>query len=400
MARDIHKALNKFEKKKQDNIIENDDILEENKELIIDFLDWKKQDLQNKKGREEDDKIRWSKTLNKYVGLLKNVGEWVDKPLDEFTKEDVQRLYDKLEEGKIKSKNGKKYSHNSRLDYYKKVFKSDFTKRIDKELYQHCKDIMKVTSKESKVRFFEKEDFDDMLLSANNLRDKVLLSLLFDTGMRIGTVLNLKKGDFEKKKDDEINETYYIIRVKKNYTKSNKARSIHTWLDKTSKLLDKYLKDLENGDLLFDISYRYARKIIRRIAKKSDVKVKPEAKTVKPHDFRRSSATYWLKRGMRQDSIKARLGHKPSSTVIDKYVNYLGLDKHKQRKKVNKQNISDLKEKYEKTKNRLKSVEKDLNRLKEHLKEREEKTKELNDLLKEEDVKEFLEDKMIEKKSE
>lgn len=41
-----------------------------------------------------------------------------------------------------------------------------------------------------------------------------------------------------------------------------------------------------------------------------------------------------LKKGWTTDEVNSRLGHRPSSRELDKYVNFLALDRHKPKKKL------------------------------------------------------------------
>ena len=44
------------------------------------------------------------------------------------------------------------------------------------------------------------------------------------------------------------------------------------------------------------------------------------------------------------DEIKSRMGHKPSSTVLDVYVNYKALNKKKTKRKLYDSNLQKIKE--------------------------------------------------------
>jgi hypothetical protein len=51
-----------------------------------------------------------------------------------------------------------------------------------------------------------------------------------------------------------------------------------------------------------------------------------------------------LAKGWSRDEVNARLGHKPSSREIDRYINYLSLDRNKPKQKVYDSNIRQIQE--------------------------------------------------------
>jgi hypothetical protein len=57
-----------------------------------------------------------------------------------------------------------------------------------------------------------------------------------------------------------------------------------------------------------------------------------------------------LRKGWSSDEVNCRLGHKPSSRIIDRYINYLALDRSKPKKKVYESNLRKIEEDFEKQK--------------------------------------------------
>ena len=170
--------------------------------------------------------------------------------------------------------------------------------------------------------------------------------LSFDLCLRIGETMNLMKSDFEKRYNENTKQHYYKIRIRKDITKSKKERRISTLMKESTNLLDRYLKSLKKDEILFPDSYENYRKMIQRISVKNEVKCQPDNNPVTPHVLRKSGATYWLRRGFSIDQIKARLGHKPSSRVIDAYVSYLGLDEEQSVEEIQTGDINEMTKKY------------------------------------------------------
>ena len=109
-------------------------------------------------------------------------------------------------------------------------------------------------------------------------------------------------------------------------------------------MLDQHLRNLEDNDLLFKIDYRSSKKIIDRAVERAGAKCIPNGENVTWKDLRSGMACDLLKKGYTTDEVNARLGHKPSSDEIDKYVNFLAIDRHTPKKKVHQFEMEKLNE--------------------------------------------------------
>lgn len=339
MLKDIYSITGKYQKNKKELYSSE----HKNMKFVKEFIDWKEKRLLAKKGRDENARLRIYKTLNKYINLLSNVATWFDKPLNQLTKKDMQDFYDDFEEGKILSHKGKPFAAKTRRDYYNKVFKSDFFKHLG--LIDIAREVFILEKDEDEeVRYFEYEDLIKMIEKTEDYRKKGLLFFLFDTGMRIGEVLNLKVGDVEfviENEDRELKgEEFFRVHMKAEYSKSKKARTVTNWLDETVGYMKYIVRNRDRNEFLFDWSVSNVRKIIRKLSKLAKVKTTPASLPINIHDFRRSCASYFVRQRRTIDAIKARLGHKPSSNVIDKYVSYHGLDQKEDRIELKKARIN------------------------------------------------------------
>lgn len=359
MVKDIYSAVKRYENRKQ-KILNSLEFNSINKKLFFEWLNKKEEKLKNQKGREETDKIRWSKTLNKYLDFFVGIDKWFKKPFNELTEEDLIKVREDLEEGRITNKKGEKFSQSTRLDYYNKVFKSNFFEFLG--LKEIAKKIFVLEREEdAEVKFFTKEDLDQMTKFSNNIRNKMFLYFLFDTGVRIGTALNIQIKDCEERHNIETKQDYFLIHINKEYTKSKIDSTISLLLPETNELLSTYLKNKKKTkELLFQFSYSNARKLIERVSRVAKIKTKPENKEVSIHDFRKSCATYFLSKKYSIDFVRKRLGHKPSSTVIDKYVNYLGLNEEEAVTQSQEMNYGDLLKKYKETTETVKALDQNL----------------------------------------
>jgi hypothetical protein len=133
---------------------------------------------------------------------------------------------------------------------------------------------------------------------------------------------------------------------------------------------------------LFKFGLSAASDFLKRAVKKAGVKCM-EGQEITFKDLRSSMACHLLKEGWSTDEVNARLGHKPSSRMIDKYVNYLALDKRKPQKKVYDSNIKRLEADLEKQKesNKLQGLR--ISNLMEENEKTKERNKKLEDMEKE-----------------
>lgn len=152
----------------------------------------------------------------------------------------------------------------------------------------------------------------------NDYRDRLIIELLFSSGIRANELLNLSEGLF----DIEERELKVISK--------NKSERI-VFFNKTSKyFLEKYLdaKKIKFGDdykkdIVFvnnsqtRLSDRSLRRIIDRIIKKTDIN-----KEISPHTFRHSFGAYMLRHGMNLHYLQELMGH----TSIESTKLYLEYD--------------------------------------------------------------------------
>jgi len=175
------------------------------------------------------------------------------------------------------------------LGYYDKISSFEYPKR-PKEL----------------PKYLLPEEVEKLALSADGIRDKLIVYLLYSTGMRVSELVRIKV--------DDINLDNMSIRI---FGKGDKEREVF-FNKKTKKLLIEYLSrnNLKPGSYLFygrdgrPIHYVTVERIIRRLREKSGLQ-----KTVTPHILRHSFATYALTKGMDIREIQELLGHASLKTT-------------------------------------------------------------------------------------
>lgn len=158
-------------------------------------------------------------------------------------------------------------------------------------------------------RFFEYNELEELfdacdLGTSLGQRDRLLLEMLYATGVRVSELVNIKVSDI-----DETGQSILVL------GKGNKERYV-TYGDYCSEILDLYLSDgylklntnkscylflNNNGGNLTDRGVRY---ILDRIIKHTSIQ-----KNISPHMIRHSFATHLLNEGADLLSVQKLLGH-------------------------------------------------------------------------------------------
>jgi hypothetical protein len=374
----------KYEKTKA-GLLFDKSICQENRDLWKEFFEWQERKLKRINNLARLDDATY-KTLNHYIGRFKNVNKWFNnKPWKDLTKQDIQKVYDELEDGIIKNRYGKPFS--DRKSYYTKVFKSKPFKLAGKtELAEEVFEFYRPQDN-SEVNFIEFEDFIKLTAVTKTILQKLLLWLAWDIGENIGSLLQLRKKDFRRQLNPHTNEPEYLVDLRKEILKrSRRARVEITNFIETTELLDIVLPNIKEDGLIFNFGHRQALKFIAQCANNTNTKCIPTGKRPTYKDLRNSMCCHLLKIGWRIEEVNSRLGHSPANlSMVTRYANYLALDKRASKIKVSDNNIQGMKETIENYRQREKMeslrIEEQQNRI-ETLEKNKQKTNELvNELI-------------------
>jgi hypothetical protein len=328
-------------------------ICKSNRELFGEFFVWQEKKLKRMNGLRNLDASTF-KTLSGYVHKFRIVNTWFkNKAWKQLTKEDIQTVYDDLEDGKILRKDGKPYE-NLNTTYYSRVFKSKPFELAGK--LKLAKQVIEYTKKSNKeVRFIIEKQFKLIEGAASKLDHRLLLWLAWDIGESINALLKLKKCDFYLQKNSNTKEPEYRVNLKREILKRSRTpRSELTNYTETVNLIDKKLSNLGAQDYLFPFEYRNAKQFLDRFVKKTEQKCIPNGEKVTWKDLRSGMACDLLKKKWTTDEVNKRLGHKPNSDEINKYINFLAIDTHAPKAKIRQFELEELHDKLEKFENREK----------------------------------------------
>lgn len=153
-------------------------------------------------------------------------------------------------------------------------------------------------------RYLEPGEVARMVEACSSLRDRVIILLLFTTGLRVSELVSLRKDDVDLEKRS--------IRVK---GKGGKERVVY-FPEALVPLLKEYMERLPgDSEYLFPsaeghMHYTTVERIVKRAAVSAGLK-----KKVTPHVLRHSFATHSLAMGLDIREIQELLGHSSLSTT-------------------------------------------------------------------------------------
>lgn len=148
---------------------------------------------------------------------------------------------------------------------------------------------------------------EKLKVNSINLRNKVIVYLLLDTGMRLSELVNLQTYNLDLS-NNAINLTY---------TKTAHDRTVFI-SDKTKKLLETYLdvSKIKYGNIIIEfrkrkkVYPRYINRILSDIAQKLSIN-----QSISPHKWRHTYATMCLQNGANLEFVRKTLGHSNLQTT-------------------------------------------------------------------------------------
>jgi integrase/ribosomal protein L40E len=302
--------------------LKDTDTSERNRELILDFRD-----------ECYSQGLSTSRVLF-YTNRLIRITELIEKNFDELGIEDIKRLNRKIEQDgyEVKGDNGET-KRKSYSEWTKQSFRITLKKFIQwikgyewnsKEYPKSVKWLKSSVNKSKKLPedLLTKEEVRTLIGGTTCMRDRALISVLYESGCRIGELLSLKIKHVEF--DD-----YGGILIVNGKTGSRRIRivssvpDLSTWLDMHPN------KDNRESPLWIcigstnhgkELGYRATTKMLSEVAE--DVGVE---KAVNPHAFRHARATH-LASELKEAQMKEYFGWTQASKMASTYVHLSGRD--------------------------------------------------------------------------
>lgn len=232
-------------------------------------------------------------TIRNYISANKNLLKFANKKPEEIEEDDVkyyvsENLSEKASSSIILFLAAIKFA-------YLNILKKDVTLAIKRPKREKKTPIV-----------LTKEEIKKLFNALESKKSKLMVSLMYATGMRVSELVNLKISNFnfdeqigyvrqgKGRKDRSFNIPFSLVKLLKKQVKNQKQKS------------QEYLFSGPNGKL----SERNLQKIVKRASQKAGMK-----KSIHCHTLRHSFATHLLENGVDIRKIQVLLGHASLSTT-------------------------------------------------------------------------------------
>ncbi len=227
-------------------------------------------------------------TVKNYSFFISKFLDFSSKKVEELNEEDAKSYIVSLFDSKSKATISLAASS---INFFFKILGKDM-KRI--ELPKKDKALPQVLSK---------EEVKKILDNSETLKSRLMMAMLYSSGLRVSELVNLKKNDLS------LSEKMGWVRKGKGKKdrlfslSENLCTEIKNYLDQHPENIYVFSKDKP-------LTTRNIQKIIQKIAKNSGIQ-----KRVTPHTLRHSFATHLLESGIDIRVIQVLLGHSNLSTT-------------------------------------------------------------------------------------
>ncbi len=241
------------------------------------------------------------KSLRYYDSTIRNMLDGIGKPECQITTEDLRGYLDTYQRRGTVSK--------VTLDNVRRILSSFFAWLEDEDyiVKSPVRRIHKVKTGKTVKETYSDESLELMRDHCDNSRDLAMIDLLASTGIRVGELVRLNRGDV----DFENREC--IV-----FGKGNKQRKVY--FDARTKIhLQRYLGERTDGNeaLFVSLLRPYERLQISGV----EIRLRKIGRElsfhkVHPHKFRRTLATMAIDKGMPIEQVQQLLGHQSIDTTL------------------------------------------------------------------------------------
>ncbi len=229
-------------------------------------------------------------TVRNYSFFVRKFLERTGKKQEELNEDDVKAYLGEMFDSK--SKNTIMLAVASLKFFFVEVLGKEFGK-------------IKMPKKERRLpEVLTKEEVKNLIDTSDNLKSRLIISMLYSSGLRVSELVNLKIEDLN------LNENTGWVRK----GKGSKDRLFSLSGALISELKDFLEKKGKDNKFVFSkekpLSTRNIQKIIKGVRQRAGIK-----KKVTPHTLRHSFATHLLENGTDIRTIQAILGHASLNTT-------------------------------------------------------------------------------------
>ena len=228
-------------------------------------------------------------TIKNYIWFVEKFLKSTNKTIQELTEEDIKKYLVSLIDNK--SRSTVSLAASSLKYFFSEILKKPVSS-------------VKLPKKEKTLpQVLSKNEVKKMIEMAETRKSRIIVKLLYSSGVRVSELVNLKIKD--------INLDEKIAWVRKGKGKKDRFFVLS---EKLIPELEDYLRKKQDYTYILSkekpITPRNIQKIIKKLAKKTGIQ-----KKVTPHTLRHSYATHLLESGTDIRKIQVLLGHENLSTT-------------------------------------------------------------------------------------
>lgn len=227
-------------------------------------------------------------TVRNYSFFVEKFLQKTNKKEDEISQEDAKAYLAGIFDSK--SKNTIMLATASLKFFFKEILKKDFAD-------------VKMPKKDNKLpEVLTKEEVKKLIESADNEKSRLIISLLYSSGLRVSELVNLKVEDLN-------------LRERTGWVRKGKGAKDRIFMisENLAKEIEEYLKG-KNHSFIFSKDKPLTTRNIQKIIKGTKIRA-GITKKVTPHTLRHSFATHLLEQGTDIRVIQTMLGHSSLNTT-------------------------------------------------------------------------------------
>ena len=246
-------------------------------------------------------------TIISYQDDLKELASVLNNNIIDIDEEDIKKYLNYLYD-KSYNKNTISRKLSGVRSFYNYLYNHDIIKT------NYFTDVHNPKKIRSLPHYLKTSEIDKVLDNTNEItlygeRNKLIVELLYVTGLRVSELVNIKLKDI-----DKYNKSIKIL------GKGSKERIVY-YEDHCSKLLDKYLnntrKELDKSNSEYLLLNKFGNKLSTRMIRNilNDLTIGTSIEKVYPHMIRHTFATTMLNNGADLMTVKELLGHESINTT-------------------------------------------------------------------------------------
>ena len=256
----------------------------------------------------------------KYINSLKTSLEYFNKPTDQISGNDIEEFEKGLISDSVKSRfKDRPYQHSTKIGI-RKALKVFLRWKLGEARATELAGWVDTRRRETTPNYLTEEEVAKLFFNCHTIEQRFAIAVLFDSGAGAEEFINIRLEDLQMP-DSKI--SFVRIVLKQEYSKT-KGRTVSLYWKESLDIIKEYLEarfaeGIKPDEPVYKNTYPALRMFLNRLGKRV------LKKSVHPHLFRHSSATYYASKLNRQE-LCYRYGWRFSSNMPDIYISRAGME--------------------------------------------------------------------------